>query len=328
MRLSSRTLSGQQTFAHKMNTHAKPPNPYTSGRRALDRQSEGTATQSQGTGNRNSRPTIWQNYALLLVKAPLENKILVCWGTAGTNTLSSGRAAAFLASAFLHCKRKDPRGVVTTWTLREEVVCGSRGASSCLEPRTVARWSQESVMLEPAHLAVLGLSSERQQGDKDSTFQAPYPSPSQETEEMVVSRLALGPKLTQRKGGRAPLPLPGRKESGEIVLHCELETRGCPWQKAHQIDHSWAGPLVPPPTAPPPPPPQKHLRNPSQPVTGQYSSSRTLPSCPNSWSLLSWMKSEVSTNKGASAPPCPQHPPTHTRSRPQLLRALPLPPLP
>lgn len=70
---------------------------------------------------------------------------------------------------------------------------------------------------------------------------------------MVVSKLALGPKLTQRKGGRAPLPLPGRKESGEIVLHCELETSGCPWQKAHQIDHSWAGPLIPPPTAPPPP---------------------------------------------------------------------------
>lgn len=201
--------------------------------------------------------------------------------------------------------------------MKEEVVCGSRGGSSCSEPREAARRSQESVMLEPAQVAGRGLSSEGQQGDKDSAFQAADSSPSQVGGEVVVFRLALGLKADpEGRWSCLPLPPPGRKESGEIV-RCELETCGCPWQKSHQIDHSWAGlglwPLLPQPR---PHPPQRRLRNPSQPVTGQYSSSRTLPSCPHSWSLLSWMESEVSTDKGASAPPpMPLIPHTHTHTQ-------------
>lgn len=111
------------------------------------------------------------------------------------------------------------------------MVCGSRGASICLEPRKEARWSQESVMLEPAHLAVLGLSSERQQGDKVGNFQAPYPSPSQETGEMVVSRLALGPNLTQRKGGRAPYPCQGGKRVGRLFSTVNWRPVGAPGRR-------------------------------------------------------------------------------------------------
>lgn len=125
--------------------------------------------------------------------------------------------------------------------MKEEVVCGSRGGSSCSEPREAARRSQESVMLEPAQVAGRGLSSEGQQGDKDSAFQAADPSPSQVGGEVVVFRLALGLKADpEGRWSCPPLPPPGRKESGEIV-RCELETCGCPWQKSHQIDHSWAG---------------------------------------------------------------------------------------
>lgn len=50
----------------------------------------------------------------------------------------------------------------------------------------------------------------------------------------------------------------GRKESGETVLRCELETGGCPWQETDQTGHSGAerspaGPPAAPPAVPPPP---------------------------------------------------------------------------
>lgn len=39
----------------------------------------------------------------------------------------------------------------------------------------------------------------------------------------------------------------------------------------------------------------------------QYSSSRTLPSRPHSWSQLLWMKPEVSTDDKGFPAPCPSH---------------------
>lgn len=73
-------------------------------------------------------------------------------------------------------------------------------------------------MLGPAqHLAILGLRKKPQQDDQDSLFQAPHPLfPSWEGSEAVGFRLAQKVKAET-----------GRKESGEIVIHRDLETSWC-----------------------------------------------------------------------------------------------------
>lgn len=224
------------------------------------------------------------------------------------------------------------------------------GASSCWELRSSKDGPEEPVMLEPVHLEVLGQSSERWQDDKGNTFQTPCPSSPQERGEAVLFRLALALQAdtegrwlrvpaththTREERGRVerlfstanwrPVGAPGRRLIRQVTA--EQSEVGLVLLLLLGLFH--------------PHPPQKHLRNPSQPVTGRYSSSRTLPTCPHSSSLLSQIKSEVSIDKGASALPYPIAPVgayvrtyshvythTHTHPRPRLTMAQPLPSLP
>lgn len=140
----------------------------------------------------------------------------------------------------------------------------------------------------------------------------------------MVSRLAL--RLKADTEGRWSPPCCGGNRVGRLFSAVNWRPTGASLKADHITAELGCS------TAPPPPTTEALAKSLS---ACQHFSSRTLPSCPHSWSLLFQMKAEGSSDsKGVSAPPAPNstgsthihartH--THTHSRPQLLRTLPLP---
>lgn len=234
------------------------------------------STRDWGTGHGDGRPRHLGGQEPFLPKAHLENETLTSLQGNTHHEYSQITKAVAPPPTTTTTTSAGGEGPPTTWTPERGGIWTSSEVSAAPEGAAAA-WSYEkqqdgpeaSVVPVPTRYpAVPGLGDDRGQDDQGDSSQAPSPHPPGREEGWWASGWPREGELSREEGGKR---VGGIGASGPAE-GCERGWSSGGRRRFQQLR---------------PHPPQKRLRNPSQPVTGHYSSSRTLPSCPHSWSLLS-----------------------------------------